>query len=116
MVEKAPTQLDIHPVGGVAQRISAKKLQDGLEQAQRHHADYQHDQRRDTFVDQHFVDDQLEKYRRRQSEQLYKQGRDQHMGKRAPVAHNRRPEPAEPERGGIDSRPCKPARDQHQFA
>ena len=43
MVEKAPTQLDIHPVGGVAQRISAKKLQDGLEQAQRHHAEHQHD-------------------------------------------------------------------------
>ena len=77
---------------------------------------HQHDQRRDAFVNQHLVDDELEKDRRRQSEQLHKQRRDQHMGKRAPVAQNRGPEPAEPEGGGIDSRPAKPARDQHQFA
>ncbi len=116
MMEKAPAQLDVHPVGGVAQRISAKELQDGLEQAQRNHAEHQHDQCRDAFVNQHLIDDQLEKDRRRQGKQLHKQRCDQHMGKRAPVAHNRRPEPAEPERGGIDSRPCEPARDQHQFA
>ena len=85
MMEQPPAQFDIDPVGGVAQRIGAQELQDGLEQAQRHHADHQHDQRRDAFVNQHLVDDQLEKDRRRQSEQLHEQRRDQHMGERAPV-------------------------------
>ena len=116
MMEQPPAQFDIHPVGRMAQRIGAQELQDGLEQAQRHHADHQHDQRRDALVNQHLVDDQLEKDRRRQSEQLHKQRRHQHMGKRAPVTHNRGPEPAEPECGGVDPRPAEPARDQHQFA
>ena len=107
MMEQAPAQLDIHPVGGVAQRIGAQELQDGLEQAQRHHAEHQHDKRRNAFVHQYFVDDELEKDRRRQSEQLHKQRRDQHMGERAPVAQNRGPEPAEPEGGGIDARPAE---------
>ena len=57
--------------------------------AQRHHAEYQHDQGRDAFVNEHLVDDQLEKDRRRQSEQLHKQRRDHHMGERAPVAQDR---------------------------
>ena len=50
MMEQAPAWLDIHPVGGVAQRIGAQELQDGLEQAERHHADNQHDKRRNSFM------------------------------------------------------------------
>ena len=109
-MEQAPAQFDIHPVGGVAQRIGAQELQDGLEQAQRHHADDQHDQRRKAFVNQHLVDDELEEDRRRQSEQLHKQRRHQHMGERAPVAHNRGPEPAESKGVGIDARPRRSRR------
>ena len=116
MMEQAPAELDVHPVGGVAQRIGAQELQDGLEQAERHHADDQHDQRREAFVNQHLVDDELEEDRRRQREQLHEQRRDQHMGERAPIAHDRGPEPAEPEGVGIDARAREPSRDQHHLA
>ena len=116
MMEQAPAQLDIHPVGGVAECIGAQELQNGLEQAQRHHADDQHDQRRKAFVNQHLVDDELKEDRRRQREQLHEQRRHHHMGERAPVAHNRRPEPAEPKRVGIEARAPEPSRDQHHLA
>ena len=82
MMEQAPAELDVDPVGGVAQRIGAQELQDRLEQAERHHADDQHDQRRHALVDQHLVDDELEEDRRRQREQLHEQRGDQHMGER----------------------------------
>ena len=45
MMEQPPAQFDIDPIGGVAQRIGAQELKDGLEQAERNHADDQHDKR-----------------------------------------------------------------------
>ena len=33
MMEQPPAELDVHPVGGVAERIGAQELQDRLEQA-----------------------------------------------------------------------------------
>ena len=116
MMKQPPAQFDVDPVRRVAQRIRAQELEDGLEQAQGHHADHQHDQRRDAFVNQHLVNDELEKDRRRQSKQLHKQRCDHHMGERAAVPQNRWPKPAEPECSGIDSHPAKSARDQDHFA
>ena len=77
---------------------------------------HQHDQRRHALVNQHLVDDELEKDWRRKREKLHEQRGDEHMGERAPVAQNRGPEPAEAERVGIDARPAEPARDQDEFA
>ena len=115
-MEQAPAEFDVHPVRGVAQRIGAQELEDGLEQAERHHADHQHDQRRQALVNQHLVDHELEKDRRREREQLHEQGRDQHMGERAPVTHDRGPEPAEAEGLGIDACAREAPGDQDHFA
>jgi hypothetical protein len=116
MVEQAPPQLDVHPVGGVTERVAAQELWNCLEQAERHHAYDQHHERRHALVEQNFVDHELEKDRRHQGEQLHKQRSDQHMCQRSPVAQNRRPEPAETELLGVDAGAAEPARNLHQLA
>ncbi len=108
MMEEPAPELDVHPVGGVTERVAAKELQDRLEQAERHHAEHQDHERRHALVDQNLVDHELEKDRRRQSEQLHEQRRDQHMGERPPEAHDRRPEPAEAEAVRIRAGPAEP--------
>jgi hypothetical protein len=116
MMKQAPAQFDVDPVGGVVERVGPQELQDGFEQAERHHAEHEHDQGRHALVNQHLVDDKLEEDWRRERENLHEQRGDEHVGERAPVAQNRGEEPAEAERVGIGARSAEPARDQDEFA
>jgi hypothetical protein len=68
------------------------------------------------LVHQHLVDDELEKDRRDEREQLHEKRRDHDVGERPPVAPNRRQKPAESERVGVGPRPAQSARDQNDFA
>ena len=65
---------------------------------------------------QHLVDDQLEEDRRHQGEHLQEQRGDDHFGERLAIAQQRRQEPAEAERIGIDPGAAEPARHQQRLA
>ena len=101
--EEAGAELDVDAVGGVVQRIGAQELQQRLEDGEQHHADDQHDQRREPLVDEHLVDHQLEEHRRQQGEELHEERRDHHLDQRLAVAHQRRQKPTEAEGLRIDA-------------
>src|SRR5208282_5379974 len=79
-------------------------------------ADYDHDEGRQVFVHQNLVDDDLEEEWRDESKKLDEQGRNQNMRQRPAISPNRRKEPAEAERLGINARAAEPARDQDHLA
>src|SRR6185503_1885392 len=55
VTEQLGTQSHIHPIGRMRKQIGAKSAQRGIEDGERHHADRQHVQGRESLVDEHFV-------------------------------------------------------------
>ena len=102
-MEQPATEFDVDPVGGVAERVSAQKLQQRVEQPDEQHPDDDHRQRRVALVDQRLVDDQLKEDRRQKGKRLDKQRGDQNFGQRLAIPRNRWQKPAKTKRRRIDA-------------
>ena len=107
MEEQPPAELDVDAVRRMRERIGAQILQHDVEEADDTRPADQHEKRVVALVAEHLVDDDLEKQRRHQREDLHEEGGEQNMRERAPVAPDRRQEPFQPKVCG--STPAPPS-------
>jgi hypothetical protein len=112
VMEQPLAQLHVDAVGRMRQRIGAQILQHHVEQAENDEPGEDDIERVVALVLQHLVDDDLEKQRRHQREDLHEQRGDQHVRQRLAIAPDRRHEPLEAERARIGARSAPFARDE----
>ena len=79
----------------MGKEIGPESAQHRIKQRQADHADGEDMQRREAFMYEHLVDDDLRKERRQQSKQLQKERRDQHLPKKHAILHDGGNEPGE---------------------
>ena len=90
MGEQLRPQTDVDAVRGVGEEIGAEPAEHRLKAAQSQHAEGQHVQRRDAFVDQDLVRHDLEKQGRQECKELQEERRQQDLPKELAIFENRR--------------------------
>src|SRR5262245_45258633 len=114
MAEQASAQLHVDAVGGVGKDICAQDSEDRLENRDAHQADDEHVEGAEAAVNEDLVDDDLEKQRRDECEQLKKERRYQHVAEHATVLVNGAEKPGDVETARqVDETAA--ARHQHQL-
>src|SRR5574337_304709 len=98
MAEELGSETDIDSIRRMRKQVGAEPAYNRFEDRQRDHTDRQHMERREPFVYEHFIDDDLCKERRQQGKELKKERRDQHFTEKLPVFDDGRDEPGEVER------------------
>src|SRR6516225_11554253 len=94
MAKQASAELDVDAVRGVRKDVVPHDAEDCFEHRDRHQTDDKHVEGAETAVNQHLVDDDLEKQRRNKREQLKKERRRQHPAKHVAVLVNGAEKPA----------------------
>src|SRR5215468_5820614 len=97
MAEQTSAKLYVDAVRGVGKDVVPHDAEDRFEHRDRHQTDDKHIEGAETAVNQHLVDDDLEKQRRNKREQLQKERRRQHLAKHVAVLVNGAEKPADVE-------------------
>ncbi len=95
MAEQLRAKPDIDAVRRMRKEIGPQPTQDRIEQGQGNHADCQHMERGETFMDEHLVDDDLGEQRRQQGKELQEERRDKHLAEKPAIFDDGRNKPGE---------------------